>query len=97
MDDDSGDDCDGEYEDDEDDFSEDEESGNGRKRKRAKAPKGPTVYVEKNRPNFYGAVPGVEIGRIWETRMACSHDGVQRPPVAGIHGGNSNNKTIHIT
>ncbi len=45
------------------------------------------IVVPKNRPNFYGAVPGVEIGRIWEMRMQCSADGVMRPPVAGIHGG----------
>lgn len=86
------------YDDEEDDeFSDDDEDGEGsrRKRKRARAPQ-PKVYVAKNRPNFYGSIPGVEIGRIWETRMACSHDGVQRPPVAGIHGGTiqSNNPII---
>lgn len=68
---------------------EDEEEGEGRKRKRGpkRGPSKTHIPVPKNRPNFYGAVPGVEIGRIWETRMACSRDGVQRPPVAGIHGG----------
>ena len=43
--------------------------------------------LPKNRPNFYGAVPGVEIGRIWETRIECSRDGIMRPPVAGIYRG----------
>lgn len=38
-------------------------------------------------PNEYGAVPGVEIGFHWETRLECSRYGVHRPTVAGIHGG----------
>lgn len=45
------------------------------------------IVIPKNRPNFYGAVPGVEVGRIWETRMACCADGIHRPTVAGIHAG----------
>lgn len=45
------------------------------------------IIIPKNRPNFYGAVPGVEVGRIWETRMACCADGIHRPTVAGIHAG----------
>ncbi len=76
-------DYEGEYDEDEDS---DEDDGEGRKRKRAAGPK-PKIVVPKNRPNFYGAVPGVEVGRIWETRMGASADGIQRPPVAGIHGG----------
>lgn len=43
--------------------------------------------VARDRPNFYGAVPGIEVGYIWETRMECSRDGIMRPPVAGIHAG----------
>nr|CAH0107673.1 unnamed protein product [Daphnia galeata] len=69
----------------------DEEFEGPRKRRRAqpKGPKGPKqkIVIPKNRPQFYGAVPGVEVGRIWETRMACCADGVQRPTVAGIHAG----------
>ena len=81
-DDDTGDeDYEAEYDDDSD-----EEDGEGRKRKRVRGPQN-KVIIPKNRPNFYGAVPGVEIGRIWETRMECSRDGIMRPPVAGIHGG----------
>lgn len=72
----------------------DEEFEGPRKRRRAqpKGPKGPKqkIVIPKNRPNFYGAVPGVEVGRIWETRMACCADGIQRPTVAGIHAGNLN-------
>ncbi|XP_057380978.1 uncharacterized protein LOC130703563 [Daphnia carinata] len=64
----------------------DEEDGEGRKRKRVRGPQ-QKIVIPKNRVNFYGAVPGVEIGRIWEMRMQCSADGVMRPPVAGIHGG----------
>ncbi len=76
-----------------DDDSDDEDiefdEGSSRKRKRPALPAGPRprVVVPKDRINFYGAVPGIEIGKIWETRMACCADGVQRPPVAGIHGG----------
>ncbi|XP_046636353.1 E3 ubiquitin-protein ligase UHRF1-like [Daphnia pulicaria] len=69
----------------------DEEFEGPRKRRRAqpKGPKGPKqkIVIPKNRPNFYGAVPGVQVGRIWETRMACCADGIQRPTVAGIHAG----------
>lgn len=62
----------------------------GKKTKRA-APTGPRekIVIPKNRPNFYGSVPGVEVGRIWETRMACCADGIHRPTVAGIHAGYS--------
>lgn len=69
-------------------YSDDEEFVHSRKRRSAQ-PKGPRqkIVIPKNRPNFYGAVPGVEVGRIWETRMACCADGIHRPTVAGIHGG----------
>ncbi|RUS80453.1 hypothetical protein EGW08_011769 [Elysia chlorotica] len=40
-----------------------------------------------DRPNFYGPIPGVEVGTEWDTRIECSRDGVHRPTVAGIHGG----------
>lgn len=40
-----------------------------------------------DRPNFYGPIPGVDVGTEWATRMECSRDGVHRPTVAGIHGG----------
>ncbi|TPX70147.1 hypothetical protein SpCBS45565_g01968 [Spizellomyces sp. 'palustris'] len=39
------------------------------------------------RENTFGHIPGVPVGRIWAMRMDCSHDGVHRPPVSGIHGG----------
>ncbi|KAK7089597.1 hypothetical protein V1264_024532 [Littorina saxatilis] len=44
-------------------------------------------YVMPDRPQWYGEVAGVDVGTIWVTRMECCHDGVHRPPVAGIHGG----------
>ena len=50
----------------------------------------PKIVIPKDRPNFYGLIPGVPVGRIWETRMACCADGVQRPTVAGIHAGMNN-------
>ncbi|KAK4011281.1 hypothetical protein OUZ56_020395 [Daphnia magna] len=81
-----GDSDDKDYEEDYDDDDSDGEDGDGRKRKRVRGPQ-QKIVVPKNRANFYGAVPGVEIGRIWEMRMQCSADGVMRPPVAGIHGG----------
>ncbi|XP_052235920.1 uncharacterized protein LOC127847798 [Dreissena polymorpha] len=43
--------------------------------------------VAPNRPNFYGAVEGVEVGASWYTRMECCRDGIHRPTVAGIHAG----------
>ena len=30
---------------------------------------------------------GVEVGTHWYMRMDCSRDGIHRPTVAGIHGG----------
>ncbi|KAI0236721.1 E3 ubiquitin-protein ligase UHRF1 [Lamellibrachia satsuma] len=45
------------------------------------------VRVPKDRPNVYGAIPGVEIGTVWQMRIECSRAGVHRPTVAGIHGG----------
>ncbi|XP_075225856.1 uncharacterized protein LOC142326996 isoform X2 [Lycorma delicatula] len=42
---------------------------------------------KKNRVNSYGAIEGVAIGEIWETRMECSRAGIHRPPVSGIHPG----------
>ena len=30
---------------------------------------------------------GVEVGTHWDMRMQCSRDGIHRPPVSGIHGG----------
>ncbi|XP_013395770.1 E3 ubiquitin-protein ligase UHRF1-like [Lingula anatina] len=39
------------------------------------------------RENSYGAIEGVDVGFIWETRMECSRAGIHRPPVSGIHGG----------
>ncbi|KAK0049317.1 E3 ubiquitin-protein ligase UHRF1 [Biomphalaria pfeifferi] len=49
--------------------------------------KKPVIKVQANRPNFYGAVPDIEVGTVWSTRMECCRDGVHRPTVAGIHGG----------
>ena len=91
MSDDSADeDYEGEYEDEDTD---EEEDGERRKRKRSSGPK-QKIVVPRNRVNFYGAVPGVEVGRIWETRMGASFDGIQRPPVAGIHGGKTNSSNF---
>lgn len=89
--DDGGDDGDEDFNSDNcDDDSEDEEDYEGRPRKRPPpGPKGPRpkIIIPKDRPNFYGVVPGIPIGKIWETRMACCADGIHRPTVAGIHGG----------
>jgi hypothetical protein len=49
----------------EDDNSEDEDY---RKRK-TPAGSRPRVVIEKNRPNVYGPIEGIEVGHIWETRM----------------------------
>ena len=85
----------GEYDDEDTD---EEEDGVRKKGKRSSGPK-QKIVVPRNRVNFYGAVPGVEVGRIWETRMGASFDGIQRPPVAGIHGGipTSSSNVIHKT
>lgn len=76
------------------DYSDDDEDDGeyvGKKKSSRPKPSGPRVriIIPKNRPQFYGAVPGVEVGRIWETRMACCADGIHRPTVAGIHAGQS--------
>ena len=34
--------------------------------------------VAPNRPNFYGAVEGVDVGTVWLTRMECCRDGIHR-------------------
>lgn len=36
---------------------------------------------------YFNFVPGIRVGNWWESRVACSHDGVHRPTVAGIHHG----------
>ncbi|KIP11978.1 hypothetical protein PHLGIDRAFT_397189 [Phlebiopsis gigantea 11061_1 CR5-6] len=38
-------------------------------------------------PKTFGAIPSVEVGKWWETRMACSADAIHAPWVAGISGG----------
>ncbi|XP_065051225.1 uncharacterized protein LOC135680918 [Rhopilema esculentum] len=38
------------------------------------------------RDNVFGSIEGVLVGTTWETRVECSHDGIHRPTVAGIHG-----------
>ncbi|KAL4233574.1 hypothetical protein ACF0H5_008255 [Mactra antiquata] len=53
--------------------------------------------IEKNRPNFYGPIPGIEVGASWFTRMECSRDGVHRPTVAGIHGGQDGAYSIALS
>lgn len=55
------------------------------------------TYVPKNRPNYFGAVPGIEVGEAWLTRMECSRDGVHRPTVAGIHGGTEGAYSIALS
>jgi len=48
----------------------------------------PKPRLPRIRPdNSYGKIPGIEVGREWETRMACSYDLIHRPTVAGIHPG----------
>lgn len=50
------------------------------------------TYQPPNRPrkspnkssHRFGAIPGIPVGTIWKTRMACCHDGVHRQTVAGI-------------
>ena len=34
--------------------------------------------VAPNRPNFYGAIEGVDVGTVWLTRMECCRDGIHR-------------------
>lgn len=53
--------------------------------------------VAPNRPNFYGAVPGVEVGTVWATRMECCRDGIHRPTVAGIHAGQDGSYSIALS
>lgn len=53
--------------------------------------------VAPNRPNFYGAVPGVEVGTVWATRMECCRDGIHRPTVAGIHAGQDGSFSIALS
>ena len=76
--------------DEEDDFDSDEEEFEGvskRKRKMPSTGPRPKIIVPKDRINFYGAVPDIPIGKIWDMRIACCADGVHRPTVAGIHAG----------
>ncbi|XP_077991387.1 uncharacterized protein LOC144445636 [Glandiceps talaboti] len=53
--------------------------------------------VQPNRPNFYGIVPGVEVGTLWQTRMECCYAGIHRPTVAGIHGGEDGAYSIALS
>ncbi|KAH9495486.1 hypothetical protein Btru_012969 [Bulinus truncatus] len=55
------------------------------------------AVVQPNRPNFYGAVPDIDVGTVWRTRLECSHDGVHRPPVAGIHAGDQGAFSIALS
>ncbi|PVD27889.1 hypothetical protein C0Q70_10464 [Pomacea canaliculata] len=55
------------------------------------------IPVMPDRPKWYGPVPGVPVGTIWLTRMECSRDGVHRPPVAGIHGGEEGAYSIALS
>jgi E3 ubiquitin-protein ligase UHRF1 len=86
---DAGDDSDDDFDAGEHDEDSDDEEYEGRKKCRSTLPKGPRpkVVIPKNRPNVYGAIPGVEVGRMWATRMECCADGIHRPTVAGIHAG----------
>lgn len=85
--------------DDEDEYADsaddDDEEGSRKRRRGSSRPKKPQkiartktlAKVPKDRPNHYGAVAGVPIGRCWLTRLECCADGIHRPTVAGIHGG----------
>jgi len=37
-------------------------------------------------PDHFGAIPGVDVGMCWKTRLQVSEEGVHRPHVAGIAG-----------
>ncbi|KAG8937807.1 hypothetical protein FRC03_007842, partial [Tulasnella sp. 419] len=37
-------------------------------------------------PKQFGSIPGIPVGKRWETRMACSTDAIHAPVVAGISG-----------
>ncbi|KAK6177056.1 hypothetical protein SNE40_015238 [Patella caerulea] len=87
---------DDEYIPDEDEES-DEEDENGHKVKRRRTTTATHVKVPANRPNFYGAVEGVDVGTVWLTRMECCRDGVHRPTVAGIHGGENGTYSIALS
>ncbi|KAK3764329.1 hypothetical protein RRG08_008811 [Elysia crispata] len=56
-----------------------------------------TTRIPVDRPNFYGPIPGVEVGTEWATRMECSRDGIHRPTVAGIHGGQDGAYSIALS
>ena len=32
----------------------------------------------KDRPKVYGAIPGVDVGTVWQMRSDCSYDGIHR-------------------
>ncbi|CAG5125180.1 unnamed protein product [Candidula unifasciata] len=53
--------------------------------------------VPSNRPHFYGAVSGIDVGTVWATRMECCRDGIHRPTVAGIHGGEDGAYSIALS
>ncbi|KAK7457293.1 hypothetical protein BaRGS_00039235 [Batillaria attramentaria] len=53
--------------------------------------------VMPDRPNWHGEIPGVDVGTIWMTRLECCRDGVHRPTVAGIHGGEEGAYSIALS
>lgn len=36
--------------------------------------------------NYFGPIPGIEVGMCWKYRLQLSEEGLHRPPVAGIAG-----------
>ncbi|KAG5729549.1 hypothetical protein E4T56_gene17410 [Termitomyces sp. T112] len=53
----------------------------------AKPRRANTSQVRRYDPKKFGAIPDVEIGSWWATRMECSRDAIHAPTVAGISGG----------
>ncbi|PAA52439.1 hypothetical protein BOX15_Mlig032978g2 [Macrostomum lignano] len=93
------DDDDDEY--DSKDEDSDGEGGGSRRARRAAAASGSSVFdrpkVAKNRPNIYGAIAGVAVGTLFETRIDACLAGLHRPTVAGIHGGTDGAYSIALS
>ncbi|KAJ3156569.1 hypothetical protein HDU89_004351 [Geranomyces variabilis] len=68
---------------------EDAENKRDTKRKSSAAPRNRAVAKPKPgvRPNTYGPIAGVPVGKRWAKRASCALAGIHRLGVAGIHGG----------
>lgn len=80
-----------------DDDSDDDEAGYGGKKRKRKATNhfksghepqrlAQSLGIRTQNPKRFGAIPGVEVGSWWASRMDCSTAAVHAPPVSGISG-----------